>query len=473
MNNSSEMENGIIRLFTAGIRTGLIVVAIVTVVSMTALAQTTEPAVEHVPAADKQAVADVSPMGDENGAEDNTSVQTGLFTTPVTPTVVDIEIQRRFNELRRELLADRVSIFDWQLTITAIALSLVFGIVGFLGFRRFREIEITARKGAESAAKHAEDAERCVREIEENRNISQEIIRDIRGISAEVAANNPGKASQAVRIVTENPRASLINKAIARAVSLQQEGRRKDAIEKWRAIAHVAEENDKDISARAWFSVGYLIPDENPEDCIFANDQALRLKPDFAEAYNNRGYAKGDLGRHGAALIDYDEAIRLKPGVAEVYNNRGVTKKALGQHDDALADYDEAIRLKPDYAEAYKNRGSTKGELGRHDDALTDYDKAISLKSDYAEAYNDRGYVKKALGRHDDALADYDKAIRLKPELTLAYINRGILKAELGREEEARRDFETALELARNTNKADMMTRAEQLLRDLDLDGGP
>ena len=304
--------------------------------------------------------------------------------------------------------------------------------------------------------------------IEKDWDSSQEMMRDIRVISAEIADNNPDKASQAARVVAENPQASLIDKAIARAVSLQQEGRRSDAIEKWRAIAYVAEENDNAIAARAWFSVGYLTPDENPEDCIFANDQAIHLNPDYAAAYNNRGYAKDDLGRHDAALIDYDEAIRLKPDVAEVYNNRGCAKKALGRRDDALADYDEAIRLKPDYAEAYKNRGSTKGELGRYNDALADYDEAIRLKPDYATAYNDRGGVKKALGRHDDALADYNKAIRLMPELALAYINRGIVKNALGLKDEARKDFEAALELARNAGNAKILAQAEQSLRSLD-----
>ena len=40
------------------------------------------------------------------------------------------------------------------------------------------------------------------------------------------------------------------------------------------------------------FSVGYLIQDENPEDALAEYAKAIRLKPDYAEAYNNRGAAK-------------------------------------------------------------------------------------------------------------------------------------------------------------------------------------
>ena len=51
------------------------------------------------------------------------------------------------------------------------------------------------------------------------------------------------------------------------------------------------------------------------------------------------------LGRHEAALVDFDKAIQLKPDHAEAYNNRGVTKKALGRLDEAREDYQKALAL--------------------------------------------------------------------------------------------------------------------------------
>lgn len=94
-------------------------------------------------------------------------------------------------------------------------------------------------------------------------------------------------------------------------------------------------------------------------------DEAVRLKPDFVEAYNNRGGAKADLGCFEGALADYDEAIRLKPDLAEAYFGRGNAKQNLHRFEDALADYDEAIRIKPDLAGAYLGRDIAKKGLGR------------------------------------------------------------------------------------------------------------
>ena len=254
----------------------------------------------------------------------------------------------------------------------------------------------------------------------------------LRRINAETVADDPEEAKQAVVNIRVNPTASLIHKAIAQAVFSQQQGKRDEAIEKWRAVALIAKGIDNNLAARAWFSVGYLLGDS--EESISAYDRAISLKPDYVEAYNSRGATKGELGQPEDAITDFDEAIRLKSDHVEAYYNRGNAKGALGQHNEAIADYDEAIRLKPDYVEAYNNRGNAKDELGQPEDAITDFDEAIRLKSDHVEAY----------------------------------YNRGIAKGTLDLIDEARQDFEKARDLARDAGNDRVADLAEQRLRGLD-----
>ena len=194
-------------------------------------------------------------------------------------------------------------------------------------------------------------------------------------------------------------------------------------------------------------------------------DSAIRLKPDYADPYYNRGLAKHNLGQHFAAIADYDVAIRLKPDYAAAYYNRGLAKHNLGQHFAAIADYDIFIRLKPDYAAAYYNRGVAKGTLGQHFAAIADYDSAIRLKPDHATAYYNRGLAKHNLGQHFAAIADYDSAIRLKPDYATAYYNRGVTKALLNRISEAKRDVRTALRLAKQAGDTSLITDIEKVLR--------
>ena len=103
------------------------------------------------------------------------------------------------------------------------------------------------------------------------------------------------------------------------------------------------------------------------------------------------GPLQKSFGRLDQAIADFDEAIRLKPKFAEAFTKRGHTKDHLGQYDEAMVDHDEAIRLKPDYVEAYANRGILKSLSGRRREAITDYDEAIRLQPDAAYVYAKRG----------------------------------------------------------------------------------
>ena len=209
----------------------------------------------------KAAVANASPTSDENSTDTDTSVKPVPLAKSSIPAAVE-------NELRRELLDDRAAYIDRWLSVIAIVLtvfSIVAVVLGYIGFKRFREIETDARNSTVVAAEHAQDAKRVVKEIEKTRDKADEIVR---GMTAETAAGNPEEAKQAVLSVRENPRASLVDEAIANAISLQQQGKRDDAIERWRAVAHIAERSDDALAATAWFSVGYLIQDKNPEDAL-------------------------------------------------------------------------------------------------------------------------------------------------------------------------------------------------------------
>ena len=83
--------------------------------------------------------------------------------------------------------------------------------------------------------------------------------------------------------------------------------------------------------------------------------QALRLRPDYAEAYNWRGRAYACLGDYKLALADFTRAIRLKP-VADHYTDRGVAYARLRMWQKAIADLDRAIRLQPDDKAAQRVR---------------------------------------------------------------------------------------------------------------------
>jgi tetratricopeptide (TPR) repeat protein len=217
------------------------------------------------------------------------------------------------------------------------------------------------------------------------------------------------------------------------------------------------------------------------DEALTRFEQALVLKPDYAEAHNNRGNVLKALNRNVEALASYDRALAALPGFVQAHYNRANLCAALGRFEDALAGYDRVIALKADHAEAHNNRGNALRALRRPDEALASYDAAVALKGDYAQAFNNRGVVLhelkrfdaavadfdvalalmadcaelfcnrgnalQALARFDEALASYDRAVALKPDHAEAFYNRGNVLRELRRIDEALASYEQALAL--------------------------
>ena len=170
----------------------------------------------------------------------------------------------------------------------------------------------------------------------------------------------------------------------------------------------------------------------DPIKAIEYLNNAIRLKPDYADAYLGRGIAYSDLGQRQRAIDDYSTAIRLEPDYTAAYYNRGVVYDSLGQRQRAIDDYNTAIRLKPNFASAYNNRGGAYDDLGQHQRAIEDRNEVIRLKPDDADAYYNRGLTYNKLGQLQRAIEDFNEAIRLKPDYANAYNNRGVIYLMLG-----------------------------------------
>jgi tetratricopeptide (TPR) repeat protein len=145
----------------------------------------------------------------------------------------------------------------------------------------------------------------------------------------------------------------------------------------------VAPEDARGYYGRGW--AGYVRSQGNPtvlQDSLSDLDKAIELKPDYAEAYSDRGTIRYTLGETEAALKDYSRALELNPDYSFAYFNRGVIYRELDEVDKALADFNRLIELEPDDAEAYYNRANAYGYKGEKALAIADYNKALELARD-------------------------------------------------------------------------------------------
>jgi len=224
-------------------------------------------------------------------------------------------------------------------------------------------------------------------------------------------------------------------KLLSRIVDLekenQQKGRTKQQSAKLKKEFQTASQG---LTAVEWFDKAYALWDgkksTEPKKVIEYLTHVIRLDPNLAEVFVNRGNAYFNLKQFDLAVADYNQSIRLEPNFAMAYYNRGVANANLKQFDQTVKDFSRAIRIDQNYATAYNNRGSAYANLNQPNRAITDYDQAIRLDPNDAVAYVNRGFTYGELDQLDRAIADYDMSIRLDANYAAAYVAAGNIGIE-------------------------------------------
>ena len=165
--------------------------------------------------------------------------------------------------------------------------------------------------------------------------------------------------------------------------------------------------------------------------------QVKRLLTNVQNYLRSKNYA--------LALAEVEEAIRIKPDSAQAYHQRGLIYDEMGDLEKAVADYQKVTQLDPSFTEAWQNLDSIEKEIEdnfyvspekEHLDRALDYlyddlpAKAITEISlakenlpEISPAYNYLGLILEELGDLEAAQDAYQKAIKLNTQFHPAWVN--------------------------------------------------
>jgi|GEM_PF-6384767 len=185
---------------------------------------------------------------------------------------------------------------------------------------------------------------------------------------------------------------------------------------------------------------------------------ALKINPNDAKTYINRGIAKAALIDKQGAIDDYSAALKINPNDASTYFKRGMEKYNLADNQGAINDFNTTLKINPNHAESYYYLEMLKSEFGsklttsEHKAALNDI--ALKVNPNNAWTYNSRGIIKRMLEDKQGEVDDYNTALKIDPNYAEAYINRGMIKAGLGDKQRAIDDYTAALKINPNYAEA-------------------
>ena len=141
------------------------------------------------------------------------------------------------------------------------------------------------------------------------------------------------------------------------------------------------------------------------DEAIKLMDEALRLRPDFAEALSMGGYMLSECGKPDAAMRFYRRALELDPSLVVAHVNLGKLLFRAGLFVEALASFAAATALAPHDADAWCSRAGALRELGRLEESVEAAKRALALRHDFAEAAINLGNALLKLDRSEEALA--------------------------------------------------------------------
>jgi tetratricopeptide (TPR) repeat protein len=179
--------------------------------------------------------------------------------------------------------------------------------------------------------------------------------------------------------------------------------------------------------------------------------KAIKLKPDYAEAYHSLGLILKVHGHFDEAAKHYLRAVQYDPANAEAWNNLGNLRVLQGNASDAITHFQRALALRPNHPQILTNLANALVQGGKLDEALKHYQRVILTQPDYPEAHMNLASALKLAGRLDEAAAHFRQAITLKPSLAEAHYSLGNVLQEQGREEEAITHCQRALALRPNS----------------------
>jgi tetratricopeptide (TPR) repeat protein len=103
-------------------------------------------------------------------------------------------------------------------------------------------------------------------------------------------------------------------------------------------------------------------------------------------AHTNLGIAFSEAGKHNEAVAQYSDALRIKPDLADARNDLGVALANQGRTADAVHEFEEALRIKPDQAASHYNAGVLLRQMGNTTEALRHFEAALALDPNYQDA---------------------------------------------------------------------------------------
>jgi tetratricopeptide (TPR) repeat protein/MFS family permease len=128
-------------------------------------------------------------------------------------------------------------------------------------------------------------------------------------------------------------------------------------------------------------------------------------------------------GRFEEAINQFKKALKINPEFVEAYNDIGSLNAWQGKFEEAINYYEKALRIEPEFKPALIGLASAYDRKGNIKKAEKIYKKILNLDPNVAIVYVSLGNIYFKEGKIDEAVYSYRKALEIEPYLEVARKN--------------------------------------------------
>jgi tetratricopeptide (TPR) repeat protein len=154
-------------------------------------------------------------------------------------------------------------------------------------------------------------------------------------------------------------------------------------------------------------------------DWISIWSDAVAKSPDKPRTHNVLGIGYFYRLKFDEAMREYQEAVRLKPDFIEAYYNMGLIYKEQKNYVEALSMFLKVTSISAfdaaQFSKTYNEIGICYAEMGQSDQAIEALASAVKISPDSTEFRNNYAFALRTSGNLQEALKEYQAVLALDP----------------------------------------------------------
>jgi Flp pilus assembly protein TadD len=147
------------------------------------------------------------------------------------------------------------------------------------------------------------------------------------------------------------------------------------------------------------------------DEAISHAREAVRIRPDSADAHNNLGVAFSRKGRMAEARDQLERVVGLNPERPKVHYNLATVFLHSGQVEKAIEHFEKELQVQPGFAEARNNLGIAFTQKGDLREAIVQWRQTLQLEPNNLDAQCNIAWI--LATSPDDSIRDGREAIEL------------------------------------------------------------